>query len=99
MAITRRTFLRVLGAAIVGIAAAPEIIVAPPASPPTWWSAQLPAGDGGALTWDLLQRAYEMVAIHGGNTPTTFLTTKAVAAKYQTLAREVGLIFDLDIAA
>jgi hypothetical protein len=94
--VNRRTFLRVLGSAAVGLALAPQVLVAPPTMQP-YWSAQAAAAPG-ALTFEMLREAIERINAGAGRQhPMVMYTTPAVMQRYVSLARESGLIYDAEL--
>ena len=96
---TRRTFLRVLGSALVGAVVVPSLPIPGlpvPESAQSWWRAQDLAGPSRALTYDLLREAYEKCSRGPHHGPQYIITTREVADRY---ARLSGLVFDAEIAA
>ncbi len=88
MQTSRRTFLRVLGSALVGAAVAPSVAVA--VEPEISLDA-FAAADAGALTMEMLEQAYQKCVV-GGAEPTMGVISQATA-------RQLGLIYDVEIAA
>ena len=97
---SRRTFLRVLAAAAVGVAIAPSLPIPIPESPPPWWRNQAFNGESRPLTAEMMRETYEKYSRgpHHGS-PQYLFTSRAVAERYQSLARKCGLVFDLEMAA
>ncbi len=88
MKTTRRTFLRVLGSAIIGVAVAPSMAFA--VEPEISLDA-FGATDAGPLTLEMLERAYRMCVV-GGEKPTRGIISPATA-------RQLGLVYDVELAA
>lgn len=80
---TRRTFLRVLGSAIVGAAVVPAL--------PTF--SAFSTSPTSLLTYEGLERAYHAALDSGEPEPSMGV------ARRQTLARETGLLYDVELAA
>ena len=96
---SRRTFLRVLGAAVIGAVVAPQIPLPAPvakASAHTWWRSQAALGSSPPLTLAMLQEAFEKCSRGGSASPQYLVTSRQVA---ETYARMCGLVYDLEIAA
>ena len=94
---TRRTFLRVLGAAVVGAVVAPSFPI-PGSDPATysWWRSHAGLGSPAPLSSEALREAFNACTRGGGMAPTHFITTRAVAESY---ARMCGLVYDVEMAA
>lgn len=88
---TRRTFLRVLGSAIIGIAAAPTgVVPAVVDTPkPSWWGAQN-ATSNKPLTFEMIEQAYREARI-GSTGPNMMIVSSSQA-------RLIGLVYDVEIA-
>ena len=86
---SRRTFLRVLGSAIVGAVVAPALpsLAALPVAPSTFTTRS--AASAGALTLEMLERAYREASI-GRHAPQCLVMHRSVA-------RRLGLIYDVEI--
>ena len=95
---SRRTFFRVLGGALVGVAVAPSVLIEP-LSPPSFWRSQATLGASRPLTLKLLREVYAKCSIGYGSSPQFIIAGAATVERYQSLARECGLIFDAEIAA
>lgn len=89
----RRTFFRVLGSALVGLAIAPSLAVAP-VSPPVWWRSQV-NGPGGAITIEMLEEAFRKCSKGTNYGPTYLVASQEVVERYQSLSRQCGLVFDV----
>ena len=88
MQTTRRTFLRVLGSALVGVAVAPSVAVAVESEISAW--DVFGATDTGPLTMERLERAYRM-CVAGSEAPTMAIISQATA-------RQFGLVYDVEVA-
>lgn len=98
MKMQRRTFLRVLGSAMVGAVIAPSIVVEP-LSPPNFWRSQATLGASPPLTLEMLRDAFNLASKGSAAPPNTIVTTRAIYERYASLARECGLVYDSDLAA
>lgn len=92
----RRTFLRVLGGITAAAVVAPQVLIDAvqgdaatlgPLAGPAW--DRLPAI--GAVTYEMLERAYREAAL-GKNRPPVVICSRSMARRY-------GLIFEMDVAA
>lgn len=88
--LNRRTFLRVLGSAAVGVAAVavvPDLlvnVVTPLACGPAWDTSTAPP-----LTYEMLEAAYKSCLI-GSEQPTMMIVSRSTA-------RQLGLIYDVEL--
>lgn len=83
--LSRRTFLRVLGSAVVGAAVASALpLPVPSTAAPTWQ-----AGTTGPLTYEMLEASYRSCVI-GREAPTMMVTSVSIA-------RRLGLIYDVEL--
>lgn len=80
MGSTRRTFLRVLGSALIGAVVAPALPTRPP------------------ITYALLERAYHE-ALDSGEPPRWVVARLELLERRWTLARDTGLVYDVELAA
>lgn len=92
--VTRRTFLRVLGAAALA-ALAPSIPV-PETSVQTWWRAQVTT-EGPPLTLEMLEKAFRECSRGTRGGPAYLLVGKDVYNRYATMSRKYGLVYDVEV--
>ena len=94
---SRRTFLRVLGSALIGAAVAPSLSMpASNASASPFWSYQTGLGSARPLSMELLREALEKCSRGSGSSPQYLITTRAAMESY---ARMCGLVYNIEIAA
>lgn len=80
------------------MAIAPQILAEPAAPDPTvfnFWRSQAGIGSSRPLTHEMLREAFNACS-KGHNKPDYIVTSRTV---YQTYARELGLVYDVDLAA